>query len=169
MHDMYIPAEELQEWLNESKSVGKHLLQGYRGAISNMTNDIISDPRSANNSHIVNSDFSPNPKYMMGFTPYPSQSKFILSCLYVFPEHRGIGLGTHLIHTAQQLVKDKAFIQVAVEEKQIEFLDPFYKKQGFKTTGDRIKDPAGMVYQDYFWASFPLKLERVGRAIIVRW
>jgi GNAT superfamily N-acetyltransferase len=168
MHDMYIPNNKLSEWINESDAIKNAVLRCYKETISDMTNDVLNDPRSRHNHHFVNPDFNQNPKYMMGFFPDMENNQFILSSLYVFPEERGKGFGKKLVNAAQSFVTDKGYIQVAVEESEINNLDTFYKKLGFITTGDKIPNDIGKIYQDYFWSGKEIALKRVGNLIGVQ-
>ena len=165
---MYIAENEFSEWLNESEAIKNAVLQCYKETISDMSDNLLTDPRSCNNHHIINPDFSQNPKYMMGFYPDKQNNQFILSALYVFPEYRGNGFGKKLVKTAQSLVQDRGFIQVAVEESEIDNLDSFYTNLGFLTTGDKIPNAIGKVYQDYFWSGKKITLKKVGNQIAVQ-
>ncbi len=62
---MYIAENEFSEWLNESEAIKNAVLQCYKETISDMSDNLLTDPRSCNNHHIINPDFSQNPKYMM--------------------------------------------------------------------------------------------------------
>lgn len=168
MHDMYIPNNELSEWINESETIKNEVLRCYKETISDMTDNVLNDPRSNNNHHIVNPDFNQTPKYLMGFFPDMENNQFILSSLYVYPDYRGKGFGKKLVNAAQSFVTDKGFIQVAVEESEISNLDEFYKKLGFLTTGDKIPNVVGKVYQDYFWSERKFSLKKVGNRIGVQ-
>ena len=66
---MYIAGNELSDWLNESKAIKNAVLNCYKETISDMSDNLLTDPRSCNNHHIVNPDFLQTPKYMMGFYP----------------------------------------------------------------------------------------------------
>lgn len=168
MPDMFIPQNEFSEWVYEEPRVVPALLEGYRAAISDMGSNLLTDPRSSSNAHILNPDFSTQPRYFIGFQPLPERHQFILSCLYVFPGFRGKGFAKHLINTAKQMVRDQGFIQVAVEEGKVPELDCFYKNQGFISTDDIIQNGFGMGYRDYFWSGKRITLSRVGNTITVQ-
>lgn len=168
MPDLFIPQEELSEWLSDEPHLVAPLLQGYNDAISNMGGNLLTDPRSSKNSHVLNPEFAKQQRYFMGFQPLPERFQFVLSCLYVFPAFRGAGLGKHLVNTAKQMIQDKGIIQVAVEEQKIPQLDRFYKNQGFRSTDDIISNGFGMAYRDYFWSGKKIFLSRVGNTIEVR-
>jgi GNAT superfamily N-acetyltransferase len=168
MYDMHVPSNELSEWVNESKKIKNELLNCYKAVISDMTDNVLTDSRSRNNHHIVNQDFEQQPKYMMGFLPNMERHEFILSALYVAPKFRGRGYGKKLVKDAQSFVRDQGFIQVAVEYSQINKLDRFYKDLGFITTGDKIPNVAGKIYQDYFWSGKKITLTKVGNRIGVQ-
>lgn len=168
MPDMLIQNEELADWLSECPQVALPLLEGYKAAISDMGGDLLKDPRSSKNVHVMNPDFATEQRYFMGFQPFTKPHQFILSCLYVYPKFRGNGFSTHLISTAKQMVQDKGFIQVAVEKEKVIHLDSFYKNQGFISTDDTISNGFGMAYRDYFWSGKSITLSRVGNTIVVQ-
>jgi GNAT superfamily N-acetyltransferase len=168
MHDMLIQQGEFSEWLSEEPHVVPALLEGYRAAISDIGSNLLTDPRSSKNTHVVNAEFRTQPRYFMGFQPFTEKRQFILSCLYVFPQFRGNGFAKHLLDTAKQIVRDQGFIQIAVEEGKIHELDGLYKKQGFISTGDIISNGFGMAYRDYFWSGKRITLSRVGNTIVVQ-
>ena len=123
-----------------------------------MTDQILIDPRSSRNTHIVNNEFVTQPAYFMAFETLPEDQLFILSCLYVLPEYRNRGFSSHLINMAKTLVKNQAAIQVAVEEEKLLKLDAYYKKQGFITTGTCRKNSRNIGYVDYFWSAKKIEL-----------
>ena len=166
--DMLIKNEELTDWLKEQPQVVAPLLQGYKEAISDMSSDLLIDPRSSKNIHIVNPEFETEQKYFMGMEPLPERHQLIISCLYVFPTFRGMGYGKHLIDFAKNLVQDQGFIQVAVEKESIDRLDLFYKNLGFKTTEDIFTNLIGKSYKDYFWSGKEIELTRIGDSIAVK-
>lgn len=168
MPDLFIPQEEFSEWLSDEPHLIALLLRGYSDAISDMGGNLLTDPRSSKNAHVLNSDFAKQQRYFMGFQHIPERFQFVLSCLYVFPAFRGAGLGKHLVSTAKQMVQDKGFIQVAVEEQKILQLDRFYKDQGFLSTDDIIRNGFGIAYRDYFWSGKKISLSRVGNTIAVQ-
>lgn len=168
MPDIFVPQNKFSEWMSEEPHVVPALLEGYRAAISNMGGNLLTDPRSSKNDHVVNPDFSNHPQYFMGFQPLPERHQFILSCLYVFPKFRGAGLAKHLLNSAKQMVCDQGFIQVSVEEEKIFQLDSFYKNQGFISTDDIFQNGFGMAYRDYFWSGKHITLSRVGNSIAVQ-
>lgn len=159
--DMVIQKEELRDWFKDYPHCNEFLKQGYQEAISDMTDNILSDPRSSRNTHVVNNEFVNQPAYFMGFEALPEQHLFILSCIYVFPEYRKQGLGTHLINTAKALVKDQGAIQVAVEEEKLPSLNRYYKKHGFITTGTLRKNLLNKGYIDYFWSAKNIELKDI--------
>jgi GNAT superfamily N-acetyltransferase len=168
MPDLFIPQEEFSEWLYDEPHLVTPLLQGYSEAISDMGGNLLKDPRSSKNAHVLNPDFAKQQRYFMGVQPLPEQFQLVLSCLYVFPEFRGSGLGKHLINTAKQMIQDKGFIQVAVEEQKIPQLDSFYKNQDFLSTDDIIPNGFGIAYRDYFWSAKKISLSRIGNTIAVQ-
>jgi GNAT superfamily N-acetyltransferase len=168
MPDMLIPQNEFVEWVSEEPSVVPALLEGYKAAMSDMGNDLLTDFRPSRNNHIVNQDFSTCPRYFMGFHCLPQRHQFLLSCLYVFPKYRGENYAKHLLDTAKKMVRDQGFIQVSVEERKIPQLDSFYKKQEFISTDDIIQTGLGMAYRDYFWSGKRITLSRDGNIIGVR-
>lgn len=157
--DMIIQREETKEWFKEHPHCHNLLLRGYKEAISDMTSSVLADPRSSCNSHIVNNEFVSNPAYFMGFETLPDQRLFVLSCIYVFPQYRKMGFGTHLMNSSKALVRDQAAIQVAVEEEKLPILDAYYRRHDFKTTGTLRKNIFGRGYVDYFW--FVKKIELI--------
>ena len=168
MPDMLINEKEFPEWLSAEPHLIPPLLQGYREAISDMGYDLLTDPRSSRNTHIVNCEFVTLQQYFMGFQYTPGQHEFVISCLYVFPMFRNLGLGTHLINSAKQFVQDNWFIHVSVEKHKIYQLDSFYRRQGFVTTNDIFTNPLGMAYKDYFWSGKDIELIREGNRIAVK-
>jgi GNAT superfamily N-acetyltransferase len=168
MLDIFVPQNEFSEWVSEEPHVVPALLEGYRAAISDMGSNLLTDPRSSNNAHVVNPDFANHPQYFMGFQPMPERHQFILSCLYVFPQFRGVGFAKHLLESAKQMVRDQGFIQVAVEEGKILQLDSFYKNQGFISTDDILQNGSGMAYRDYFWSGKRITLSCIGNTIAVQ-
>ncbi|UCV01156.1 GNAT family N-acetyltransferase [Acidovorax radicis] len=166
MPDLFVQQEEFSEWLSDEPHLLAPLLQGYGDAISDMGGNLLTDPRSSKNAHVLNPDFAKQQRYFMGFQH--KQFQFVLSCLYVFPAFRGAGLGKHLVNTAKQMVQDKGFIQVAVEQQKIPQLDRFYKDLGFLSTDDIISNGFGMAYRDYFWSGKKFSLSRVGNTIAVQ-
>jgi len=168
MLDIFVPQNEFSEWVSEEPHVVPALLEGYRAAISDMGSNLLTDPRSSKNAHVVNPDFANHPQYFMGFQPMPERHQFILSCLYVFPKFRGVGFAKHLLESAKQMVRDQGFIQVAVEEGKILQLDSFYKNQGFISTDDILQNGSGMAYRDYFWSGKRITLSRIGNTIAVQ-
>lgn len=165
--DMIIKKEETNEWLKDYPHCQEFLIKGYREAILDMTNNILSDPRSSKNSYILNNEFENQPIYFMGFESLSEQSLFILSCIYVFPAYRKKGFGTHLINTSKTWVKNQAAIQVAVEEEKIFYLDSFYKNHGFITTGIVKKNMLNRGYVDYFWSANNIQLKDVPAGTVV--
>lgn len=156
--DMMVTKAETLDWLNEEPIVATHLLQGYRASISDMTDDLLSDPRSSQNDHLVNRLFSSDPQYFMAFNAEPEKRLLTISSLYVFPHMRNRGIATYLISHAKNWVQDKGAIQVAVEESKLDELAGFYSRQGFQTTGTVHVNPFGKGYVDYFWSGKSIKL-----------
>ncbi len=157
--DMFIERKETKDWLEDFPYCHSALLSGYKESISDMTNSILTDPRSSRNTHIVNGDFERTPIYFMGFELIPEQSLFVLSCLYVFPGHRNKGYGRHLIDIAKRKVSNQMMaVQVAVEVEKLEKLSEFYTKLGFKTTNAVKTNFLGKSYVDYFWSAKNIKL-----------
>lgn len=170
MPDMLIQQKEFSKWLSDKPHLVTPLLKGYKEAISDMGSDLLTDPRSSKNTHIMNPGFVTQQRYFMGFQYIGTSgcSRLIVSCLYVFSMFRRTGLGTHLVSTAKQLVQDKGYIQVAVEKQKIHQLDRFYRDQGFISTDDIFTNASGMAYRDYFWSGKPIALSRVGNLIAVQ-
>jgi GNAT superfamily N-acetyltransferase len=168
MYDMLIKEDELVDWVSENPQVIPALLEGYQAAISDMGSNLLTDIRVLKNVHVINDDFLTIPKYFMGFHTIPKSPRFILSCLYVFPEFRGQGLAKRLLNSAKTMVNNKGFIQAAVEEIKINNLDAFYKENGFISTNDIISNSAGMAYRDYFWSLNGIVLSRQGNLIMVQ-
>lgn len=156
--DMIIQREETEDWFKEHPHCHNWLRQGYREAISDMTSSILTDPRSSCNSHIVNNKFESNPVYFMGFEALPEQCLFVLSCIYVFPQYRKAGFGTHLINSSKAMVRYQGAIQVTVEEEKLAVLDAYYRSHDFITTGAVRKNMLGKAYVDYFWSGKSIKL-----------
>ncbi|OOE81416.1 hypothetical protein BZG72_11155 [Salinivibrio sp. PR6] len=156
--DMILQREETEEWFEDFPHCHDFFLQGYVEAISDMTESVLTDPRSSRNMHVVNNNFEKEPIYFMGFEARPEERLFILSCIYVFPQHRRSGFGTHLINSAKAMVADQGAIQVAVEEEKLSELDAYYKRHDFKTTGIAKKNAGGRAYVDYFWSGKPIQL-----------
>ena len=153
-----IQTHETKDWLNDYPHCHGYLLQGYKEAISDMTDNLLLDPRSSKNFHVLNDDFINTPAYFMGVNAQPEKRLLILSCLYVFPGFRGRKLSSHLLNTAKHMVQDKAAIQVAIEEHKIDLLAPFYQKHDFQTTGTLRKNSIGKGYIDYFWSGKKIEL-----------
>ena len=155
--DIVIQPYEMKEFLKQNSHCHNSLLQGYKEAISDMTDSILSDPRSSKNTHMMNENFVHTPKYFIGFVIQPDRM-FVLSCLYVFPEFRGKGLGEEVLNAIQAMVGVQGAIQVAVEEEKLPLLDRFYKKHSFQSTGALRTNVYGKGYVDYFWSGQPIKL-----------
>lgn len=158
--DMFIKKSEVKEWFSEEPHSEKAVFKAYKETITDILNDLLIDPRSAPNSYIVNQDFSTTPKYLAAFTS-DQDNHLVLSVLYVFPEYRNRGYGTHLIQQLQQLVNDSGVIQVAVDDVEIQRLNSFYVNLGFKPTGEIIPNVFGKKYQDYFWSGREIEIKRL--------
>jgi len=167
MLDILVKKDEFREWLAEEPQVILPLLEGYKAAISDMGSNLLLDPRSTGNDHIINPEFSTEPRYFMGYQANRERQEFIISCLYVFPALRGRGHAKRLIDIAKKVVNTGGFIQVAVEESKINELDGFYKKHGFISTNDIIPNALGVAYRDYFWSGRTITLSREKNVINV--
>ena len=64
---MIIQQDETEDWFKEYPCCHSSLLQDYKEAISDMTDQILIDPRSSKNTHIVNNEFVTQPTYFMAF------------------------------------------------------------------------------------------------------
>jgi GNAT superfamily N-acetyltransferase len=119
---MLVQKDEFLEWLEEEPVVIQYLLDGYAAVISDIRTNICTDPRALANDHIVNSDFSICPRFIMGFQPLRAKKQFILSCLYVFPKFRRLGYATKLFGFAKKVVQSGGYIHVAVEKEKLSYL-----------------------------------------------
>lgn len=151
--------EETKDWLMEEPKANEYLLEAYKAAISDMTDDILLDPRSSQNTHLINENFSSDPQYMMAFQAQTEKKLFIISCLYVFPHMRCKGMARFLINQAKLWVRDQGVIQVAVEENQLDRLSSFYSSLGFQTTCHIHFNLLGKGYVDYFWSGKKIRLK----------
>lgn len=156
---MFVKADENKEWFSEEPKTKKLLLQGYLEAIPDVLTDISHDPRVMKNDHILNLNFRSSPVYFSGLYVKPD-GLCVLSCIYVFPEHRKKGVGSAFLTMMQtQFDYSRAFaIQVAIFADKKEKLHKFYSSHGFKTNGQAKKDIYGSSFIDYFWSPSPFKL-----------
>lgn len=157
--NLMVTKAETKNWLTEEPNVAAHLLQGYKETISDMTDDLLTDPRSSQNDHLTNQFFSSDPQYFMAFNPEPEKCLLTISSLYVFPHMRCRGIATTLINYAKLWVQDRGVIQVAIEKHKVGQLNNFYSNLGFQTTGVIHFNAIGVGYVDYFWSGKNIKLD----------
>lgn len=152
-YDMVIQRHELKSWLKDNPTCKDYLSQGYRDTISDIKRNVFSDYRARLNDHIVNYEFRIDPKYFFSFRIDPIQSHLmIIGCLYVFPNYRKEGFGSHMINRIKDMVRENV-VQVAVEAEKCNQLTPFYQRHGFKTTGKINTNELGRGYVDFFWSA----------------
>jgi len=134
----------------------KHLEKAYSETMPYFTGSPLHDHNFILNSHILNEDFSTNPKYILGYRTNLEDGIFLVACLYVFPEYRNKKIGYNLINDIKENipVAKGVIIQLCISENQKDILHPYYESQGFTTTG--IENREGLI--DYFWWNKKLNL-----------
>lgn len=158
--NMIIQSEETKEWFIEEPHSKDAVFKAYKETIPDILDDLLIDPRSSQNTHIVNRDFSHMPRYLAAFNANAETRLLVLSVLYVFPQFRKQGFGSYLVDQLKLIVRDIGVMQVAVNEADIERLHSFYTKRGFITTREIIPNLKGLKYLDYFWSGRKIKIAR---------
>lgn len=155
-NSVLVKPSESREWLTRSEPAYQALLKAYRETMPYSPPDLFSDSNFRRNSHIINSDFSINPKYVAGYSTDFKNGILILSCLYIFPKYRKHGIATELLNTLKQNIpfEKGVIIQLCISREQHSSLHDFYTSRGFVTTG--IPNSESLI--DYFWWHKELKL-----------
>ena len=148
----------LDKWFGAYPVVMHTMYKAYSETIPGVTNKSRFESKLRKNSHIVNSDFESESRYIAAF--YQQESLIVISVLYVFPKHRGKCYGRDIIEALQDEAKKMSFIlQVAVEEGKNDLLGQYYEKMGFVTLNKITHDSDGTGYIDYFWAPHKITMK----------
>ena len=155
-----IVSANFSRWVENNPVGVAALLFGYKDILSNMANNLVDDARVLENDHLLNVNFSQEPKFFMGYRVEAENNCLVMASLFVFPKHRKMGHAKNLIKDIQAGLGRATWIRLEVEESKVSGLDSFYSNLNFTKVEGVYKDPFGKSFANYVWAGRPYKTRR---------